>query len=154
MSELEIDEWSARVTRLERRERRMTGVVVLLLLLVLLQMVWHIVPGSGPVSASAFMLQKGNEPPRAQIYLWQDGTPCFRLNTERGEARGLWALRPDGTLSLRQMDPHFNTRTEMVVDADGNPAIVISDERGRPAARLGLDERGHGVLNGVDRSTP
>jgi len=135
----EEDEWNGRLERLERRQRRILGVVVLLLLVALTETAGRFLPGPPWVSATHFVLRKGSAPPRGEFALWEDGSPAFRLNNARGEARALWAYRNDGTLSLRMSDEHFNTKVEMSVDPAGQPAITLFGSDGHTRARLWVD---------------
>jgi hypothetical protein len=153
MSELERAEWSHRVARLERRERRMTAIVVMLLLLTVTSTLWHLLPGAGVIEAGAISLQgKGSRFPRAAFYLGPDGLPVVRFNNARGEAIALWSLRGDGTSSFRLSDEHFITRIELNVDPAGWPSFALSAPNGH-TARLWFDG-GVARLDGVTPRTP
>lgn len=152
MSELERAEWKDRIARLERRERRMTAIVVMLLLLIITSTAWRLLPGSGPVQASAIWLQNGTRFPRAGLYLSPEGMPALRFNNGRGEALALWSLRGDGTLNLRMSDAHFTTHVDLNVDPDGWPSLTLTAPN-RRTARLWFDG-GIARLDGVEPRTP
>lgn len=152
MSELERAEWTDRIARLERRERRMTAIVVMLLLLTITSTLWRLLPGAGPVQASAFWLQDKTRFPRAGFYLSPQGMPAIRFNNGRGEAVALWAQREDGTQNLRLMDQHFVTHAELNVDPDGWPSLTLTAPD-RRTARLWFDG-GIARLDGVTPRTP
>lgn len=151
MSELERAEWTDRIARLERRERRMTAIVVMLLLLTVTSTVWHLLPGTGAVQANAFWLQNGTRFPRAGFYLSPDGMPALRFNNGRGEALSLWSLREDGTLNFRMSDAHFTTHLELNMDPDGWPTLTLTAPN-RRTARLWFDG-GIARLDGVEPRT-
>ena len=152
MSELERAEWTGRVARLERRERRMTAIVVMLLLLTITSTLWRLLPGATPVQASAVWLQNGTPFPRAGFYLSPEGMPAARFNNARGEAVALWSLRGDGTVNFRMMDQHFITHAELNVDPDGWPSLTLTAPNGR-TAKLWFDG-GIARLDGVVPRTP
>lgn len=152
MSELERAEWTSRIARLERRERRMTAIVVMLLLLTLTSTAWRLLPGTGPVQANAFWLQNGTRFARAGFTLSTDGMPAVRFNNARGEAVALWSLRADGTLNFRMMDRHFTTHAELNVDPDGWPSLTLTAPN-RRTARLWFDG-GIARLDGVTPRSP
>lgn len=152
MSESERAEWSDRVARLERRERRMTAIVVMLLLLTVTSTLWRLLPGPAPVATTAFWLQKGTRNARAGFYLSGDGMPAIRFSNERGEALALWSLRGDGTLDFRMSDASLAPRIEMNVDPDGWPSLMLSGPNGH-TARLWFDG-GVARLDGVVPRTP
>jgi hypothetical protein len=140
-------EWMDRLQSLERRSHRLHGVIVLLILLALVQTAWHFMPGPEVLAASRFVVKKRGGPVRAEMSVWADGTPCFRLNNARGEARALWALRQDGTLSLRMSDHQFNTRVEMMVEPDDTPRIALYGSDGRSRANLRVDSENRAELS-------
>ena len=139
-------DWSRRLRALERENQRLGGLVVLLVLVAIAHTVWHLMPGPGVVTAQRFVLKPPGAPPRGEFSLWGDGTPALRLNNQRGEARALWALRKDGTLSLRMSDTNFTTRVEMFVDPAGLPKVALYGIDGRSRAQLVVDETNRGEL--------
>jgi hypothetical protein len=150
MSESERSaEWTARVARLERRERRMTAIVVMLLLLTITTTAWHLLPGTGAMFASSYWLQNGNQPLRGGMYLSPDGTAALRLNNEHGEARAFWSLRKDGSLELRLANRHFIPRIDLNVDPQGSPSIALTSPAGKQV-RLWFD----GEVARLDGVTP
>ena len=140
-------DWMERIQSLERRSHRLYGLIVLLILLSGVQTVWHLMPGPEMISASRFVLKKRGQPVRGEFSLWADGTPAFRINNTKGEARALWALRQDGTLSLRMSDRNFNTRVEMMVEPDDNPRIALYGSDGRSRANLLVDSQNRAELS-------
>ncbi len=152
MSESERAEWSDRVSRLERRERRMTAIVVMLLLLTVTSTLWRLLPGPAPIATSALWLQKGTPNARAGFYLSADGMPAIRFSNGRGEALALWSLRGDGTLSFRMSDASLAPRIEMNVDPEGWPSLTLTAPN-RRSARLWFDG-GVARLDGVAPRTP
>lgn len=136
-----------RIAALERQVQRLRGMVLLLILMAAVQIVWHLMPGPDAVSARRFVLKQRGAPPRGEFSLWDDGTPAFRINNERGEALALWALRKDGRLSLRMSDAEHTNRIEMGVDPEGTPYLTLSGNDGRSRARLGVDAQNHASLD-------
>ena len=151
MTDPAAPDWNERITRLEQRNQRMLGLVVLLVLIAMTQTVWNLMPGSQFLVAHHFVLRQGSNPPRGEFYLWDDGTPALRLNNEKGEARALWSLRKDGTLSLRMSDARFATRLEMQVDPAGLPRVALYGSDGHPHASLSLNSGDQALLEGVTR---
>jgi hypothetical protein len=145
-----------RVARLERSNQRLYGVVVLLIAAAALQTFWHFLPTPGIVVAKRFMLRPPSGPVRAELALWDDGTPALRLNNDRGEARAILALRRDGNLGLRLTDDHFNNRLELNVGPDGTPRVGLSGPDGKSRADLWVDaaNSGHVTVDRVETRTP
>lgn len=150
-SESAVVEMTARVQRLERSNQRLFGLVVLLVLAAFVQTAWHYLPNPGPIAATRFVLKQRGGPPRGEFSLWQDGTPAFRINNDRGEARALFTLRRDGTLSLKMTDRRFTTRLEMLVQPDGNPRVALYGEDGHSRANVWIDGDGHGRFDAPAR---
>jgi len=121
---------AGRILQLERRQRRQFGILILLVAVCLIQVAEHLMPGPGEVLAQRFVLRNPGHRPRAELSLWTDGTPAFRLNDDEGKARALWVLRRDGMLSLRMLDSNYTTRAEMLVQPDGSPRVVLYGEHG------------------------
>ena len=137
---------AARILQLERRQRRQFGVIILLVLAGLLQVVEHVMPGSGEVVAHRFVLRREGQPPRGEFTIWQDGTPALRLNDDQGRARALWALQRDGKLSMRMLDSNYTNRAEIMVSPDGSPHVVLSAQSGHTRVHLHESE-GKGSLD-------
>jgi hypothetical protein len=152
LSDLEQAEWSDRIARLERRERRMTAIVVMLLLLTITSTAWHLLPGTSGLQTSALALQNGTRFPRAAFSLSPAGMPAIRFNNGRGEALALWSLREDGTLNFRMSDAHFTDHVDLNVDPDGWPSLTLTAPN-RRVARLWFDG-GIARLDGVEPRTP
>lgn len=141
--------WNERLLRLERRNQRLTGLVVLLVLVAMVQTVWHLMPGPKVVFANRFVLSRGQEPPRGEFSMWEDGTPALRFNNEKGEARALWAFRKDGTLSLRMSDARFTSRLEVEVDPAGLPRVTLYGADAHPRASLAVNSGDQAVTSGL-----
>lgn len=141
---------SDRIAWLERRVRRLTGVAVLLVLLALAETAWRFIPPD-VVTARSFRVTSPRGVSRAELSAWADGSPMLRLNDRRGEAIGIWALRPDGSLSLRLADAQHMTRLEMLVDPAGAPRFVVFAADGRPSAAILVGEAGEPVLRRFPR---
>jgi hypothetical protein len=135
---------AGRVARLESANRRLFGIVVLLLMTAFLQTFWHFLPAPGFLVAQGIFIKKGNSPPRAELSIWNDGTPAFRLNDDLGQARALFALRRDGNLSLHLTDSSFTSRLELLVSPDGTPHVALYGRDGHSRIHLWVDPEGVG----------
>ncbi len=135
---------SSRIQQLERSHQRLLGLVVLLVIAAFVHTALHYLPHEGPVMATRFVVVRPGGPPRAELSLWNDGTPALRINNANGEARALLALYHDGTLSLRMSDSRFGTRLEMAVAPDGQPRVTLYGPDGRSRASAWIDGSGQG----------
>jgi hypothetical protein len=151
MSTPESIEMTARIQRLERSHQRLHGLVVLLVLAAFVQTAWHYLPAAGALTTRRLLIQQSGRPARAELSIWDDGTPALRFNDDSGQARALLALRRDGTLSLHMNDDRFVTRLEMLVRSDGQPRVMLCGADGRSRAEVWIDAQGHGRFDAPAR---
>lgn len=129
-----------RLTHLERRSRRLSGVVAMLGVLVMVMVAWRMMPARRALDVEQIILRDRENHARGELAVWPDGSAALRLNDVRGKARALWLVKPDGSVSMHFRDERGVSRAELAIDPAGAPSLALTGADGHTRTLLGLVE--------------